>query len=348
MRRVELSHVVHDGLVTYPGLPAPVIRDHLSRAESRARYAPGTEFQIARIEMVANTGTYVDAPSHRFDGAADLAGLPLESLADLEALVVRVAPEVRAVDAAPADVRGRAVLFHTGWDRHFGTPRYAQGHPYLTRAAAERLRDGGAALVGIDSLNIDDTADGSRPVHTALLAAGVPVVEHLTGLAALPERGARFFAAPPRVRGMGTFPVRAFALVPEPAGRAPLVGRWYSDMWNRWDEAVAREICAPDVELRGSLGQTHRGPDGIAAYMRFVRAAFPDFHNEVEELVEEGDRVFARLRYTATHRGEVFGLAPTGRRVEYAGAALFTFGDERIRRVWVLGDVDGLKRQLAP
>jgi kynurenine formamidase len=213
MRFVDLSHVVFDGLVTYPGLPPPVIRDHLSRVESRARYAAGTEFQIARLEMVANTGTYLDAPSHRFEGAPDLAALPLESLVDLEAVVLRAPAGARAIDAAPPDVRGRAVLVHTGWDRHFGTPAYAQGHPFLTRSAAERLRDGGAALVGIDSLNVDDTADGSRPVHTVLLAAGIPVVEHLTGLAALPDRGARFFAVPPRVRGMGTFPVRAFAIV---------------------------------------------------------------------------------------------------------------------------------------
>jgi len=231
---VDLSHAIHDGLVTYPGLPAPVIRDHLSRADSRKAYAPGTEFHIGRIEMVANTGTYLDTPSHRFEGKPDLSALALESVADLEGLVVRADPlpgpasrgagspgtspaAGRRVDAAALaglDVRGKAVLVHTGWDRHFGTPAYGQGHPFLTRDAAERLRDGGAALVGIDSLNIDDTADGTRPVHTVLLAAGILVVEHLTNLSALPARGFRFFAVPPRVRGMGTFPVRAFALVP--------------------------------------------------------------------------------------------------------------------------------------
>jgi kynurenine formamidase len=217
MRHRDLSHEIHDGLVTYPGLPAPVIRDHLSRADSRQRYAPGTEFQIGRIEMVANTGTYVDAPSHRFEGGSDLAGLPLERLADLEGVLFRAQPGVRAIDAAALralEVRGRAVLVATGWDRHFGTPAYAAGHPFLTRDAAEWLVEGGAALVGIDSLNIDDTADGTRPVHTALLRAGIPVVEHLAGLSALPAVGFRFFAVPPKVRGMGTFPVRAFALVP--------------------------------------------------------------------------------------------------------------------------------------
>jgi kynurenine formamidase len=216
MTLVDLSHTIHDGLVTYPGLPAPVIRDHLSRADSRRSYAPGTEFHIGRIEMVANTGTYLDTPSHRFEGKPDLEGLPLESLAHLEGIVLRPSPRGRAVDAAalgPADVRGKAVLVQTGWDRFFGTPAYGKGHPFLTRDAAERLRDGGASLVGIDSLNIDDTADGARPVHTILLGAGVLVVEHLTNLAALPAAGFRFFAVPPRVRGMGTFPVRAFAIV---------------------------------------------------------------------------------------------------------------------------------------
>jgi arylformamidase len=214
---LDLSHTIHDGLVTYPGLPAPMIRDHLSRADSRRSYAPGTEFHIGRIEMVANTGTYLDTPSHRFEGKPDLAQLPLDALANLEGIVLRPAAAGRAIDAAAlaaADVRGKAVLVQTGWDRHFGTPAYGQGHPFLTRDAAERLRDGGAALVGIDSLNIDDTADGARPVHTILLGAGVLVVEHLTNLSSLPAAGFRFFSVPPRVRGMGTFPVRAFALVP--------------------------------------------------------------------------------------------------------------------------------------
>jgi kynurenine formamidase len=216
VRLVDLSHEIRDGLVTYPGLPAPVIRDHLSRADSRRSYAPGTEFHIARIDMVANTGTYLDAPSHRFEGERDVAGLPLGAVANLDGVVVAPALAGRAIggDAiAGVEVRGKAVLVRTGWDRNFGTPAYGAGHPFLTRDAAERLRDAGAALVGIDSLNIDDTADGARPVHTVLLAAGVPVVEHLTNLAALPASGFRFFAVPPRVRGMGTFPVRAFAVV---------------------------------------------------------------------------------------------------------------------------------------
>jgi len=217
MHAIDLSHEIHDGLVTYPGLPAPVIRDHLSRLESRQRYAPGTEFQIGRIDMVANTGTYLDAPSHRFADGSDLAGLPLECIADLEGVVLRHSAATRAINAAAfasLEVRGKAVLVATGWDRHFGTPAYATGHPFLTRDAAELLVAAGAALVGIDSLNIDDIADGARPVHTAFLRVGIPVVEHLTSLGALPGSGFRFFAVPPKVRGMGTFPVRAFALVP--------------------------------------------------------------------------------------------------------------------------------------
>ncbi len=215
MRLVDLSHTLHDGLVTYPGLPALAITDHLTRAASRARYAPGTEFHVARIEMVSNTGTYVDTPEHRFEGGADLDATPLEAIANLEGVVVE-APPGRAIGAAAvpdANVRGKAVLVHTGWDRHFGTTAYGHGHPYLTRDAAEKLRDAGAALVGIDSLNIDDAADDTRPVHTILLGASVPVVEHLTNLAALPPAGFRFFAAPPRIRGVGSFPVRAFAIV---------------------------------------------------------------------------------------------------------------------------------------
>lgn len=213
-RLVDLSHTVRDGLVTYPGLPAPRIRDHLSREDSRQHYAPGTEFHIARVEMVANTGTYVDAPSHRFAGAADLAALALGSLADLPGLVVDAPVGRRAVtagDLPPGELGGRALLVRTGWSRHFGTPRYADGHPFLTADAAEALVARGAALVGIDSLNVDDTADGARPVHTRLLAAGIPVVEHLTNLEALPRDGFRFFAVPPKVAGVGTFPVRAFA-----------------------------------------------------------------------------------------------------------------------------------------
>jgi kynurenine formamidase len=219
-RLIDLSHTIEDGLVTYPGLPAPVIDEAVTRAASRARYAPGTEFSIGRITMVGNTGTYLDMPFHRFADGADIAALALESCVELPGLLVRMAAsDERAVTVehlAGRDVRGRAVLLHTGWDRHWTTERYALDAPFLSGPGAQWLADQGVALVGIDSINIDDTADAARPAHTVLLAAGVPIVEHLTGLDQLPESGFRFTAVPPRVRGIGTWPVRAFATVEAP------------------------------------------------------------------------------------------------------------------------------------
>lgn len=215
-RLIDLSHTVEDGLITYKGLPAPIICDYLSREASRAHYAEGTTFHIGQIEMVANTGTYLDAPFHRFADGKDLADLALSSLADLAGVVVHVPPEQRVIDAdafADLDVRGKAVLVHTGWSRHWQTNQYFEGHPFLTEAAAIHLRDAGATLVGIDSLNIDDTDDGRRPVHTVLLGADILIVEHLTHLEALPDAGFRFFAVPVKVKAFGTFPVRAFARV---------------------------------------------------------------------------------------------------------------------------------------
>jgi kynurenine formamidase len=216
MRFVDLSHVIEHGMTTYPGLPGPVICDFLSREASRARYAPGVEFQIGKIEMVANTGTYLDAPFHRYADGMDIAGLPLESLAGLEGVVVRAAAAGRAIGPeafAGREVAGTAVLVRTGWDVHWGTPAYLSGHPFLTAAAAKHLVDQGAALVGIDSLNIDDIGDDARPVHSLLLAAGIPIVEHLRNLGPLPDRGFRFSAVPARVAGFGSWPVRAFAEV---------------------------------------------------------------------------------------------------------------------------------------
>lgn len=217
MRRlIDVSHTVEHGMVTYKGLPAPMICDWLSREASRARYAPGTEFQIGKIEMVANTGTYVDSPFHRYENGKDLAELPLESVADLECLVVRVSTGTTSVDEVPlpaAKVKGRAVLFHTNWDRHFRTDTYFEGHPHLTARAAEWLVKAGAALVGIDSFNIDSTSTGERPVHTILLGREIPICEHMRGLAAVPDSGGRFSAVPVKVKGMGTFPVRAYVSV---------------------------------------------------------------------------------------------------------------------------------------
>ncbi|MGC5171869.1 cyclase family protein [Microbacterium sp. DT81.1] len=218
-RVVDLSHPIRAGLVTYPGLPAPTITPHLTREDSRAKYAPGTEFAIDVVSMVGNTGTYLDSPFHRYAEGPDLAGLALETLVGLPAEVFHLTDAaergIRPATLADRDVRGAAVLLHTGWDRHFGTPEYATGSPFLTEAGARWLIDAGAALVGIDSLNIDDTeSGGERPAHTLLLGAGIHVVEHLTNLGALPPRGARFTAAPPAVEGFGTFPVRAFAELP--------------------------------------------------------------------------------------------------------------------------------------
>ncbi|HEY0376736.1 MAG TPA: cyclase family protein [Pyrinomonadaceae bacterium] len=214
-RLVDLSHAVGHGMITYRGLPAPVISDHLSRADSRALYAAGTEFQIGKIEMVANTGTYLDSPFHRYEDGADLAQLPLTSLADLDAVVVR-ASDGRSIDArrfGNVEVSDKAVLVHTGWAAHWGGEQYFEGHPFLTKEAAQFLADAGVRLVGIDSYNIDDTSAASRPAHSILLRAGIPIVEHLCNLDALPDSGFKFFAVPVKVKGMGTFPVRAFGLL---------------------------------------------------------------------------------------------------------------------------------------
>jgi arylformamidase len=214
---IDVSHTVELGMVTYKGLPVPVICDFLTREASRASYAPGTEFYIGKIEMVANTGTYVNSPFHRYSQRRISPRSRWESLANLDCVVARVpsshAGAIDRLGLTEADVRGRAVLVHTGWDRHWGSERYCEGHPYLTGELAEWLVRAGAVLVGIDSLNIDGIATRERPVHSVLLGHEVPVVEHLTGLEALPDRGSRFFAVPVKVKSFGTFPVRAFALV---------------------------------------------------------------------------------------------------------------------------------------
>ncbi len=232
-RIVDLSHPISDGLITYPGIPAPVIGSHLSFDESAAHYAAGTEFSIGTISMAANTGTYLDTPAHRHRGGDDLAAVPLERMVDLDGVVARVLGADAAAGHVPAteaigrpideallraalgeeDLAGRAVLVHTGHAQHWGTAAYFTGHPYLTDDAAEFLVSAKPALVGIDSLNIDSTHTGRRPAHTWLLAAGIPIVEHLTALELLPDSGFRFSAAPPAVHGLGTFTVRAYGVV---------------------------------------------------------------------------------------------------------------------------------------
>jgi len=214
---IDLSHTVEDGLITYKGLPAPVICDYWTREESRQHYDGQAEFQIGKIEMVANTGTYLDSPFHRFAHGHDLSQLRLEQLAGLDTVLVRIPPDDgRTIDEsyfAGLDVRGKAVLVYTGWSKHWKTDQYYEGHSFLTEGAAQALKAGGAALVGIDSYNIDSTDDKRRPVHTTLLGADILIVEHLCGLELIPEgRAFKFFAVPVKVKGFGTFPVRAFVM----------------------------------------------------------------------------------------------------------------------------------------
>jgi arylformamidase len=215
---IDLSHPIEAGMVTYKGLPAPIMCDYLSREDSRAHYPAGTEFAIQRIEMVGNTGTYLDSPFHRYADGTDLAGLRLDQIAHLDALVVRPPLDdgisIRPGDLEGLDVAGKAVLLHTGWDRHWRTDAYFENHPFVTEAAATFLAERGAALVGIDSHNIDDTRGRARPAHSILLGHDIPICEHMTGLGQLPATGAHFHAVPPKMAGFGTFPVRAFALLP--------------------------------------------------------------------------------------------------------------------------------------
>ena len=221
---IDLSHTIEHGLITYKGLPAPILCDFLSREQSKQHYAPGTEFQIGKIEMVANTGTYLDSPFHRYEEGNDLSELELSSLANLDGVIVDAKSigqsandkDGRAIDVGAfegIDVKGKAVLIHSGWALHWRTDQYFEGHPYLTKEAAQHLADEGVLLVGIDSYNIDDTADLTRPAHSILLGSGIPIVEHMCSVKQLPQDGFKFFAAPPKIKGMGTFPVRAFAVV---------------------------------------------------------------------------------------------------------------------------------------
>jgi len=214
---IDLSHRIEAGMITYKGLPGPVISNFLSREESRKHYSEGTEFFIGKMELVANTGTYLDSPFHRYPEGVDLSGLSLSSLANLEGFTIDATQcRNRSLDRdlfEDLPLKNKAVLVHSGWSVHWRTEQYFEGHPFLTRAAAKYLVDCGVRLVGIDSYNIDDTADLSRPLHSLLLAAGIPIVEHLCNLKSLPQQNYRFFAVPPMIQGLGTFPVRAFAIV---------------------------------------------------------------------------------------------------------------------------------------
>jgi arylformamidase len=216
VRHIDLSHIIEDGMITYKGLPAPLICDFMSREESKAKYEPGTQFVITKIEMVANTGTYIDSPFHRYAEGLDISELSLADLAQIECVVIRVDQSVLSIGPdhfENVDFRDRAVLVHTGWARYWRTDAYFENHAHLTEKAALKLVEGGARVVGIDSYNIDSIATGARPVHSVLLRRGIPIIEHMCNLDAVPERGAFLTAAPVAVKGMGSFPVRAFATV---------------------------------------------------------------------------------------------------------------------------------------
>ena len=219
---IDLSHTIEDGLITYKGLPAPVIRDYLSREASKTQYGEGVSFHIGKIEMVANTGTYIDSPFHRYADGNDLSELSLSSMAGLEGIVFRmdsthIGPEI----FGEKDLLKKAVLIHTNWSRHWMTEKYYENHPFLTKDAAVHLRTAGASLVGIDSYNIDDISDGTRPAHSVLLAAEIPIVEHMCNLHLLPDSGFKFYAVPAKVKGFGTFPVRAFAEIETESANPP-------------------------------------------------------------------------------------------------------------------------------
>lgn len=212
---IDLSHTIENGLITYRGLPAPVICDYLSREESKKNYAEGTSFQIGKIDMVSNTGTYIDCPFHRFEHGNDLSNTPLEHFAELTGMVIRVPYQdglgVGTDLLHQHKISGKAILFHTGWDIHWKTENYFYDHPFLTENAALFLMERNVRLVGIDSHNIDDTRTDTRPVHTILLGSGILIVEHMCNLGALPDEDFIFSAIPPKFKGVGTFPVRAMA-----------------------------------------------------------------------------------------------------------------------------------------
>lgn len=217
---IDLSHTIEDGMITYKGLPAPIICDYLSREASKQIYAPGTEFQIGKIELVANTGTYIDAPFHRFEDGKDLSELPMNNLAHLDAILIDARETGdNIIDVSffkDKDLNGKAILVRTDWWKHWRTDQYFENHPFLNEEAANYLKKAGVKLVGIDSYNIDDVNDGARPVHTALLGAEIPIVEHLCNLNQIPVNDNFYFSAvPPKIKGFGTFPVRAFAMLGE-------------------------------------------------------------------------------------------------------------------------------------
>ncbi len=215
MELIDLSHAIEHGMVTYKGLPAPLICDYLSREDSKKNYAPGTEFQIGKIEMVTNTGTYLDCPFHRYADGKDLSQIQLEKLAELDAILIDAEghQSIGKNFFEGKGLAGKAVLVYTGWSKHWRTDSYFENHPFLTAQAADDLVSQKVNLVGIDSHNIDDTRTNTRPVHSALLKNEILIVEHMTNLSLLKGKEFMFNAVPPRFVGVGTFPVRAFAKI---------------------------------------------------------------------------------------------------------------------------------------
>ena len=213
-RLIDLSHTIEDGLVTYKGLPAPIICDYLSREASKKIYAEGTTFQIGKIEMCSNTGTYLDSPFHRYENGKDLSELDLESIASLVGVKITISEEITAIDEKwfyDIDLLDKAVLVQTDWSRYWNTERYYEEHPYLTEGAAQFLKNSGVKLVGIDTYNIDDVSGKERPVHSILLGSDILIVEHMCNLESVPDKNFKFYAVPVKIKGFGTFPVRAFA-----------------------------------------------------------------------------------------------------------------------------------------
>ncbi len=213
MTLIDLSHVIVAGMTTYPGLPVPIIGDHLTREAAETIYGPGVTFQIGLVTMCTNTGTYLDVPFHRFADGHDLAGLALERVAGVPAVCLdrRGETTIELTDDDLEGVAGRAVLIHTGHALHWGTDAYFVDHPHLSEQSALALVRADVACVGIDSLNIDSTVGGNRPVHTVLLGSEIPIIEHLVNLDQLSPSGFTFTAVPPKIEGAGTFTVRAFA-----------------------------------------------------------------------------------------------------------------------------------------
>ncbi len=213
---IDVSHKVEDGMQTYKGLPVPIICDYLTREASKSHYEQGTSFQIGVVTLCSNTGTYVDVPFHRYEEGEDLSEISLAKLANLDCIKIVIPENVQKIEVKHVeniDVKGKAILFQTGWSKHWGSDQYFEEHPFVTEEVAVILRDGGAVFVGIDSYNIDDVSGKARPCHSTLLKAGIPICEHMTGLDQLPNLDFRFFAVPVKMKGMGTFPVRAFGIV---------------------------------------------------------------------------------------------------------------------------------------